>query len=61
MWFILIIKGVKISREGYIADAKETGLGNEIDWWPEGYKGVKYVKEGSGGSFLFSEGHRESK
>lgn len=61
MWFILIIKGVKISRAGYTANAKETGLRNETDSGPEGYKGVKNVKEGGGGSFVFSEGNRESK
>lgn len=55
----LIIKGGRISREGYTADTKETRLGSKIDLWPEGYKRVKNVKEGSRGSFMFSEGHRE--
>lgn len=61
MWFILIIIEIRVSREGYTTDEKEIRLGNKIDLWPEGHKGVKNVKGSSGRSFVFSEGPWEYK
>lgn len=36
LWFILIIKEIRLSREVYIIDLEERGLGNKSDLWFEG-------------------------
>jgi hypothetical protein len=36
LWFILIIKEIRLSREVYTTDSEERGLGNKSDSWPEG-------------------------